>query len=126
MFFCVFITDNNLNSYKKIEPIEFGLPNNDYTFKIDVFSMETKLPELYNNCEKKTYNQMNVWMSKSNSNKKFSPLWLKFACNELRIFGEYTTVTKKIEELSLDMDILVTDIIKRIDFEFQNKSIKEV
>jgi hypothetical protein len=71
-------------------------------------------------------NQMNVWMSKSNSNKKFSPLWLKFACNELRIFGEYTTVTKKIEELSLDMDILVTDIIKRIDFEFQNKSIKEV
>jgi hypothetical protein len=48
-----------LNSFKKIEPIESGLPNNGYNFQIDAVSMETKLLEPYNRCKESPYNQMN-------------------------------------------------------------------
>jgi len=57
--FYVYITDNNLDSYKTIDPIELDLPKNGYTFKLDVNSMETKLPEPYNHCKESPYNQMN-------------------------------------------------------------------
>ena len=68
--------------------------------------------------------QMEILMSKGKN--KFSPLWLSLACNELRIFGEFTTVTKMIEDLPEDLDGLVSSIIKRIDSEASNNSIREV
>jgi len=57
--FYVYITDNNLDSYKKIESLDLSLPNNGYTFKIDVSSVEAKLPEPYNHCKESPYNQVN-------------------------------------------------------------------
>jgi len=62
----------------------------------------------------------------SKGNDRFSPLWLSLACNELRIFGEFTTVTKHIEDMPEDFDGLVSNIIKRIDSEASNSSIREV
>lgn len=67
---------------------------------------------------------MEMLLSKSKDN--YSPLWLILACNELRIFGEFTTVTKKIEQLPENLNDLISMIITRIDFEFANSSIKDV
>ena len=57
--FYVYITDNNLDSFKKLEFLELDIPKNGYTFKIDVASVQTKLPEPYNRCKESPYNQMN-------------------------------------------------------------------
>ena len=57
--FYVYITDNYLDSFKKMEPLELAIPKYGYIFKIDVASVETKLPEPYNNCKESPYNQMN-------------------------------------------------------------------
>ena len=57
--FYVYITHNNLDSFKKIAAIELDVPKSGYTFKIDVAAEETKLPEPYNHCKESPYNQMN-------------------------------------------------------------------
>ena len=67
---------------------------------------------------------METFLSKSKEN--FSPLWLNFACNELRIFGEFTTITQKIEQLPEDLSDLISSIMKRIDSEFPSNTISEV
>ena len=57
---------------------------------------------------------------------KTPPLWLKFACNELRIFGEFTTLTNLIRDLPNDLTGLITNIIKRIDGEFKGEIVRKV
>jgi hypothetical protein len=59
-------------------------------------------------------------------NPSFSPLWLTLACNELKVFGEFTTVTLKIEMLSPELDGLILNIIKRIDSDISNDLIREL
>ena len=56
----------------------------------------------------------------------FSPLWLSLACNELKVFGEFTTVSMKIEKFPNDIDGLILNIIKRIDLEFPNDLANEI
>lgn len=63
-------------------------------------------------------------MNKTKDN--FLPLWLSLACNELRIFGEFTTISQKIEQLPVDLNDLISQIISRINSEFSNNSIKDV
>jgi hypothetical protein len=54
------------------------------------------------------------------------PLWLSFACNELRIFGEFTTLTKRIEQLPGNLDDLIKFIINRINGDFEGDVVVEV
>lgn len=54
------------------------------------------------------------------------PLWLSFACNELRIFGEFTTLTKRIEQLPDNLDALIKFIINRINTDFEGDVVIEV
>ena len=54
------------------------------------------------------------------------PLWLTFACNELRVFGEFSMVTDKIKQMPHDLDDLIKYIIKRINSEFNDDLIVEV
>ncbi len=90
---------------------------------------------------------MNLMLSKTTNN--YSPMWLALACNELRLFGinfnvnrmvcfpnlftcffkkkgEFTTVTKKIQQLPADYDGLVKEIIKRLNSDYNGNVIKEV
>lgn len=53
------------------------------------------------------------------------PLWLSFACNELRVFGEFTTVTKKIQEFPEEFDNLIAHVIQRINSEIKNNLVDE-
>lgn len=68
--------------------------------------------------------QMNLLLSKSDST--MSPLWLSYVCNELRVFGEFTTVSKRIEQMSLDLKEILLQIIERINSDFRDNIIKEV
>jgi len=90
---------------------------------------------------------MNLMLSKTTND--YSPMWLALACNELRLFGinsnvnrtvcfanlftcflkkkgEFTTVTKKIQQLPADYDGLVKEIIKRLNSDYNDNVIKEV
>lgn len=60
------------------------------------------------------------------SNEGFSPLWLNFACHELKIFGEFTTLNKKIENLPNDLYGIIADILERVNKEFGNNLVKKV
>jgi hypothetical protein len=53
------------------------------------------------------------------------PLWLSFACNELRVFGEFTTVTKKIQEFPEEFDNLIAHVIERLNSEIKNNLVDE-
>jgi hypothetical protein len=55
-----------------------------------------------------------------------SPFWLSFACNELRIFGEFATLTKKIELMPRVENDLIRDVLTRINFELKDELIYEV
>lgn len=68
--------------------------------------------------------QMGLILEKSDRNK--SPLWLSFICHELRIFGEFTTINKKINQLDVNLKPLITNILNRIDSDFGNNFVKEV
>ena len=78
-----------------------------------------------NNKKKLDENQMNLLLSKFESN-QMPPLWLNFACNELRIFGEFTMVTKLIGELPSDLKGLLKKVINRINGEFKKDIIYKV
>ncbi len=70
------ITDDNLDSFKKIEVIELDIPKHGYTFKINVAAEETKLREPYNHCKESPYNQMNFRHSYNNGCK--AKIWTNF------------------------------------------------
>ncbi|CAD5111322.1 DgyrCDS637 [Dimorphilus gyrociliatus] len=46
-----------------------------------------------------------------------TPLWLRLACEELRIYGDFNTLSKKIELLPNDLKTLIEDILKRLQTE---------
>ncbi len=67
--------------------------------------------------------QLELVMKKSDST---LPLWLSFACNELRIFGEFTTLTKRIEQLPDNLEGLIKFIINRVNGDFEDNVVNEV
>lgn len=67
---------------------------------------------------------MNLILEKTSEKK--NPLWLSCVCNELRIFGEFTTINKKIQNFPVKLVDLIETIIERINSDFSNDIIKEV
>lgn len=67
---------------------------------------------------------MSIILNKSTENKL--PLWLSYVCNELRVFGDFATINKKIEQLPIDMEELCGNIINRINSDFRNNLVREV
>jgi hypothetical protein len=70
---------------------------------------------------------MNSILSKAHlNNDTLSPLWLSYVCNELRIFGEFTTINKKIENLPIDLTELIVQIFNRVNTDFKDNIIIDV
>lgn len=67
---------------------------------------------------------MNLILNKSLENKL--PLWLSYICNELRVFGEFATINRKIEQLPSDMESLISNIVSRINSDFRDNIVIEV
>jgi hypothetical protein len=67
---------------------------------------------------------MKLILSKSETSRM--PLWLSFSCNELKIFGEFTTITDKIAKLPDNLVDLIKQIINRVNSEFEDDIILEV
>jgi len=61
-YLSVFIADNLLNSFEKIQPLNLDF-NNEHLIEIEKESIEVKLPEPYNQCKEysvdKPYHQLN-------------------------------------------------------------------
>ena len=55
-----------------------------------------------------------------------TPLWLSFASNEMRVFGEFSTITKRIGDMPADLGQLIASIIMRINRDFDNDIIFHV
>ena len=55
-----------------------------------------------------------------------SPLWLTTACDELRVFGDFSRLTRKIQSLGDDFSTLISDILDRILAEDREGLAKEV
>lgn len=68
--------------------------------------------------------QMNMLLNKSMENKL--ALWLTYVCNELRVFGEFATINKKIEQFPTDLEALMGNIFDRINSDFKNNIVQEV
>ena len=60
------------------------------------------------------------------NNNSLSPLWLSYVCNEMRIFGEFTTINKKIENFPIDFTELIKQIIYRINTDFRDNIVLDV
>lgn len=70
---------------------------------------------------------MNIILAKSDqTNNVLAPQWLFHISNELKIFGEFTTVTKKIENFPIGLDELVVQILMRINSDFKNNVVIDV
>jgi hypothetical protein len=70
---------------------------------------------------------MNLIMAKAESNNnRLSPLWLSFVCNEMRIFGEFSTITKKIENSPIDLNELIVQILNRVNVDFKENVVIDV
>jgi hypothetical protein len=54
------------------------------------------------------------------------PLWLSFSCNELKVFGEFATITDKIAKLPGSLTELIKQIINRVNAEFEDDIVVEV
>jgi hypothetical protein len=66
-------------------------------------------------------------LSKSESNNNtLSPLWLSYVCNELKIFGEFSTINKKIEKFPIDQTELIVQILNRVNADFPNNIVIDV
>jgi hypothetical protein len=68
--------------------------------------------------------QLNLILAKSTQG--FTPLWLNFACHELKIFGEFTTLNNKIENLPQDLTGLIANILDRVNNEFGDNIVQKV
>ncbi|ELU17595.1 hypothetical protein CAPTEDRAFT_207902 [Capitella teleta] len=55
-----------------------------------------------------------------------SPLWLTLACHELRIFGDFRTLTSKIENLSPSLLGLLKEILNRLVTEDESMQMTQV
>lgn len=67
---------------------------------------------------------MTTLLNKSLDNKL--PLWLSYVCNELRVFGEFATINRKIEQLPAELEGLMAHIFDRINSDFRDNIVKEV
>jgi hypothetical protein len=66
-------------------------------------------------------------MAKAESNNNsLSPLWLSYVCNEMRIFGEFSTITKKIESSPIDLTELIIQIMRRVNADFKDNLVIDV
>ncbi len=71
--------------------------------------------------------QMNLIMAKAESNNdSLSPLWLSYTCHEMRVFGEFATITNKIENLPIDLTELVIQILRRVNADFKDNVVIDV
>lgn len=68
--------------------------------------------------------QISMLLNKTLENKL--PLWLSYVCNELRVFGEFSMVNKKIEQLPADLEGLMAHIFNRINSDFRDNIVHEV
>jgi hypothetical protein len=62
----------------------------------------------------------------SKGNDVLLPLWLNFACYELKIFGDYLTLNNKIDEMPNTVESLIGYIFLRLNKEFEDDLIKKV
>jgi hypothetical protein len=62
----------------------------------------------------------------SKGNDVLLPLWLNFACYELKIFGDYLTLNNKIDEMPNTVEGLIGYIFLRLNKEFEDDLIKKV
>lgn len=54
------------------------------------------------------------------------PLWLNFSCYELKVFGDYLTLNKKIEDMPNTVSGLINHIFLRLNREFDDELVKKV
>ena len=70
---------------------------------------------------------MNMILTKAEKNNdSFSALWLSYICNELRFFGEFATVNKKIENFPIGITELILQILKRVNSDFRDNIVIDV
>ena len=54
------------------------------------------------------------------------PLWLSIACEELRVFGDFRTLTSKIKTLTGTLSGLLEDVLARLVKEDETDSMEKV
>ena len=54
------------------------------------------------------------------------PLWLGLACGELRVYGDFRTLTHKIQSLPDSLDGLLSVILDRLINEDETGQVKQV
>ena len=55
-----------------------------------------------------------------------NPLWLSLACEELRVFGVFETITRHIKSLPTTIKELLKLIIKRLANEDEHNNVQKV
>ena len=55
-----------------------------------------------------------------------NPLWLSLACEELRVFGVFETITRHIKSLPATIKELLQLIINRLINEDENNNVEKV
>ena len=66
-------------------------------------------------------------MSKGEANNNsLSPLWLSYVCNELRVFGEFSTLNKKIENFPSNLTELIVQIMNRVNLDFGENAVIDI
>lgn len=54
------------------------------------------------------------------------PLWLSIACEELRVFGDFATVSSKIKNFPDELNELMKDVIQRLIREDETQALQKV
>ncbi len=54
------------------------------------------------------------------------PLWLSMACEDLRVFGDFATLTKKVKKLPQSLEGLIGQILDRLVAEDESKCLTKV
>lgn len=109
--------------------IERILGENEVWLKVELDNFDNQCSRKFIEAYLGKYNkkldekQMTLLLNKSMENKL--PLWLSIVCNELRVFGEFSTINRKIEQIPLDLDLLVENIVERVNSDFRENIVKE-
>ncbi|KAM8960668.1 telomerase protein component 1-like [Pelodytes ibericus] len=101
--------------------------NSSYTMRLEPLPSESaqSLAVMYLSRYTKTLSseQLHLLLQKTSSQ---NPLWLTMACEELRVFGEFKMLTKKIAALPDTLQGLLEKIIERLVQEDQTTRVKEL
>ncbi|CAD5119855.1 DgyrCDS8439 [Dimorphilus gyrociliatus] len=105
---------------QRLRPVTFQVGN------LDVFDKSVvvrKNLEKYGKSlnEKGFNNQISQITNKKDSN---NPLYLKIACEELKIFGVFEQLTTKLKSLASTLPSLLTQILERLENEFGENEVK--